>query len=282
MDRMAEILSRAMASTFDREPPKPGELEKYKADCYNRSAGNLNDQDGYNCDKCHNKGLIVRAYQSENGGWNMAFRDCECMETRRTIGRMKRSGLKDIIRDYTFAKYQAVEPWQKQIKEAAVAYSKEPKGWFFVGGQSGSGKTHICTAICREFLLAGMPVQYMLWRDDVVKIKAAVTEPDSYKALIARYKDTKVLYIDDLFKTGKSPDGAAQRPTGADINVAFEIINYRYANPDLLTIISSECTVDQLLDIDEAVAGRIVERAKAFSLGPDRKKNWRLKGATEL
>ena len=125
-------------------------------------------------------------------------------------------------------------------------------------------------------------MQYMLWRDDVVKIKAAVTEPDAYKAIVSRYKDAKVLYIDDLFKTGKSQDGAAQRPTGADVNVAFEIINYRYNNPELLTVISSECTVDQLLEIDEAVAGRIVERAKAFSLGPDRKKNWRLRGATEL
>ena len=282
MDRVAEILNRAMVSTCDREPPKPGELEKYKADCFNRSAGQLNAQDGYNCDKCHNKGLIARAYQSENGGWNMAFRDCDCVETRKTIMRMKASGLKDIIRDYTFAKYQAVEPWQQQIKDAAMEYAKEPNGWFFVGGQSGSGKTHICTAICRELLLDGMPVQYMLWRDDVVKIKAAVTEPDRYKALIARYKDTKVLYIDDLFKTGKSQDGAAQRPTGADVNVAFEIINYRYANPELLTIISSECTVNELLEIDEAVGGRIVERAKAFSLGPDRKKNWRLRGATEL
>ena len=192
MDRMAEILSRTMASTFDREPPKPGELEKYKADCFNRSEGQLNAQDGYNCDKCHNKGVTVRAYQDDIGAWKLIYTDCECAEVRRTIKRMKASGLKDIIRDYTFAKYQAIEPWQKQIKDAAMAYAKEPNGWFFVGGQSGSGKTHICTAICREFLLAGMPVQYMLWRDDVVKLKAAITEPEIYKALIARYKDTKV------------------------------------------------------------------------------------------
>lgn len=282
MERMAEILRRAMVSTFDREPPKPGELEKYKADCYNRSEGHLNAQDGYNCDKCHNKGVTVRAYQDDMGTWKLIYTDCECAEVRRTIKRMKASGLKDIIRDYTFAKYQAIEPWQKQIKDAAMAYAKEPNGWFFVGGQSGSGKTHICTAICREFLLAGMPVQYMLWRDDVVKLKAAITEPESYKALIARYKDTKVLYIDDLFKTGKSQEGTPQRPTGADVNVAFEIINYRYNNPELLTVISSECTVDELLDIDEAVAGRIVEKAKTFSLGKDRKKNWRLKGAVSL
>ena len=42
-------------------------------------------------------------------------------------------------------------------------------------------------------------------------------------------------------------------------------------------------TEDDLLDIDEAVGGRIFERAKtAFSLKPDRSRNYRLKGVVEL
>ena len=52
--------------------------------------------------------------------------------------------------------------------------------------------------------------------------------------------------------------------------------------PKKLTIISSECTIDDILDIDEAVGGRIFERAKAFSLKPDKRRNYRLRGATEL
>ncbi len=282
MERIAELLKCATESTCNREATEPGKLEKYKADCYNRSDGHLDGEDGYKCDKCRNKGTLARAYEDENGFWRLAFRDCECMEMRKTIRRMKQSGLKDIIRDYTFAKYQANEDWQKKIKEAAMAYAKEPNGWFFIGGQSGSGKTHICTAICRELLLRGMPVQYMLWRDDVVKLKASVKDVEAYGAAIDRYKTVKVLYIDDLFKTGKGQYGEAQRPTGADVNLAFEILNARYGSPELLTIISSECTVDELLDIDEAVAGRIVEKAKTFSLDKDRKKNWRLKGAVSL
>jgi DNA replication protein DnaC len=163
-----------------------------------------------------------------------------------------------------------------------MQYAKHPEGWFFIGGQSGAGKTHICTAICREFLMEGKEVKYMLWRDDVVKLKNAVTDPE-YESLVEKYKRVEVLYIDDLFKTGTAADGTRQRPTGADINVAFEILNFRYNDPKLLTIISSECTIDSIIDIDEATGGRIFEKAKSsFSLKPDRSRNYRLRGVTEL
>jgi DNA replication protein DnaC len=190
--------------------------------------------------------------------------------------------LKDIIKDYTFDKFVASEPWQKSIKAAAMDYADNPEGWFFLGGQSGAGKTHLCTAICREFLLAGKRVMYMLWRDEIVKLKAMVNDSDEYRELIDRYKHADVLYIDDLFKTGKDKDNIVQKPTAADVNVAFEIINYRYNNHDLKTIISSECTEDELLDIDEAIGGRIYERAKTFTIAKNRERNYRIKKAVTL
>lgn len=278
MDRIQEFLT---GLSFD--PLSPEEREKFRVDSFNEAAGNLHEEDGYKCKACRNKGLIMRAVQQDDGIWNSVSRECKCMSVRRTIKRMKRSGLKNIISDYTFDKFEASEDWQKTIKEAAVCYAKEPEGWFFIGGQSGAGKTHICTAICREFLLGGRAVKYMLWRDDVVKIKNAVTDHEEYNRLIEQYKKIDVLYIDDLFKTGKAPDGKKQAPTPADVNAAFEILNYRYNDPALLTIISSECTINDILDIDEAVGGRIFERAKrSFSINGDRKKNYRLRCAVEL
>ena len=99
-------------------------------------------------------------------------------------------------------------------------------------------------------------------------------------------KKTDVLYIDDLFKGGKGEDGKYKPPTAADINAAFEIINYRYNNPELVTIISSERTLVELNDIDEAIAGRIAERSKesgyCINLKPDKKRNWRMKGLMEI
>lgn len=96
------------------------------------------------------------------------------------------------------------------------------------------------------------------------------------------YKRVEVLYIDDLFKTGRDKDNNPQRPTAADINAAFEIINARSLDPELLTIISSECTTNDLLDIDEATGGRICEKAQVFSIAPDRTRNYRLRKVTEL
>ena len=282
MEGINRVLQRIQTMGSISEPLTQEQREKRNAETFNASSGNLNEQDDYNCDVCRNKGLIMQACQVEFGYWSTTCRECKCMDVRRSIRKMERSGLKNIVRDYPFSKFTASEPWQKTLKEAAEAYARKPEGWFFIGGQSGAGKTHLCTAICREFLLAGMAVLYMPWRDDIVKLKNALGEPDRYEALMTAYKTINVLYIDDLFKTGKGADGAKQRPTAADINIAFEILNYRYNNPKLLTIISSECTINDILDIDEATGGRIFEKAKAFSLKPDKAKNYRLRGVTEL
>lgn len=281
MKQMQELLRSNMDSTSDAGFASKEEEERFKADSYNRTPGTAHDKSIYDCKICLNKGDIAIVRQNDLGWWTIFHRPCKCLKIRSTIRRMQRSGLKDIIRDYTFDKYKADEPWQQAIKQAAMDYAKDPRGWFFIGGQSGAGKTHICTAICREFLLEGREVKYMLWRDDVTAIKQAVNDYELYKQLIGQYKDVDVLYIDDLFKIGKT-DGHSQKPTTGDINAAFEILNGRYNDPRKITIISSECTVNDILDIDEAVAGRIFERAKPLNLKPDRSKNYRLKGAVDL
>lgn len=284
MEKIAEILQRVSgtcqaSSSYDNEA-----FETRKAQDYNELEGDLHLQDGYQCDLCRNKGVIMRPVKINDRYWSTATRDCRCMAVRRTIRNMKRSGLKNIIRDYTFGKYIAAEEWQKKIRSAAEAYAHNPEGWFVICGQSGAGKTHICTAICREFLLSGREVRYMLWRDEVVKLKACVNDTEEYGERIEGYKKAEVLYIDDLFKTGKDADGYRMKPTAADVNIAFEILNYRYNDPSLYTIISSECTTEDILDIDEAIGGRIYERTHGtlFNLKPDKAKNYRIKGSVEL
>lgn len=280
--RLQEILDKANSMGFAFDTMSQKDIEQFKVDSLNETEGFEHEKDGYHCSVCKNKGYVVVLKELPNGSFSHAMTDCKCTEVRRSILRMKKSGLKDIIKDYTFDKYEVSEAWQKAIKEAAMEYAKEPKGWFFIGGQSGCGKTHLCTAICREFLLNGKRVVYMLWRDDIAKLKALAMEPEQREAMMKRFKTAEVLYIDDLFKTGNSPDGTEQKPTSADVNAAFEIINYRYNNPELLTIISSEWSQGDLLDIDEAIGGRIFERAKTFSIAKNRDRNYRIKKAVTL
>lgn len=283
MDRLNQILS--MLNGWEHgcerlEPADPLKLLRLKADGFNRTEG---EAKGYKCSKCRNKGVVALVVEDDVSA-RLVFRECKCMTIRDCIRKMERSGLKNIIKEYTFEKFVVSDPWQESVKTKAQEFAKSRSGWFYIGGQSGSGKTHICSAICREFLLAGMEVRYFTWRDDVVRLKSLVNNTELYKKAIDEYKKVKVLFLDDLFKTGRAADGTKQQPTVADINLAFEILNFRYNNPDLITVISSECTLNDLLTIDEAVSGRIFERCGAnfLSLKPDRAKNYRLKGAIEL
>lgn len=281
MEALQKIQQRLGLDTMFK-PMTPREREQFQVDCLNNTVGDRNLEDGYDCEACKNKGYVVKLVENKNGSFSHESGACKCLEIRKSIMRMKRSGLQDIIKDYTFDKFIDTEPWQKTIKAAAMEYAKDPQGWFYMGGQVGAGKTHLCTAICREFLLGGKRVLYMLWRDEIVKIKANVNDAAAYNAIIDKYKTADVLYIDDLFKTGKAADQQNQKPTAADINAAFEIINYRYCNPALLTIISSELSEDELLDIDEATGSRIYERAKAITIAKDRKRNYRIRKAETI
>jgi DNA replication protein DnaC len=122
----------------------------------------------------------------------------------------------------------------------------------------------------------------MLWREDAPKIKSSIKDSEEYVRLVEPLKTVDLLYIDDLFKTGRSDTGEPQRPTVADINLAFEIINHRYT-AGLTTIISSECTDAELIDIDQAVAGRIIERSRKHCISlKGKEKDYRLKGNVTL
>ena len=293
MEAMQTILKTALqngghSDLIFKVPKTDDEKQQYsqmKCDSYNETIGDLNLTDGYDCPICKNKGFIAKPYKTEFGYWCEMNYHCKCQKIRATIRRLNKSGLKNIINDYTFAKYEDKEPWQKAIKETAIKFCKDEQGsWFFIGGASGAGKTHICTAICCYYLKKEKQVKYMLWRDDIVQLKANVTNPEEYSKMMQELKTAEVLYIDDLFKTGKDGEGKVQRPTAADVNLAFELLNYRYNNPDLITIISSECRSTDLLDIDEAVGGRVIEKTRGYAINikPDRSKNYRLKDSIEL
>lgn len=278
---------RNILPTTERSFEKPDfrQMVLFKVDDYNARTGELDQRDGYNCNLCKNRGEIAFV-KEENGIPSEWFRKCDCWKARSAIRMMKKSGLGNVIKEKTFELYNATEPWQQALKAGAMAYAKDPSGWFFVGGQSGSGKSHLGAAICRHFLLAGKAVVYMPWLEDANQLKTWKKDKEGgkeYTDAMRRYKEAEVLYVDDLFKTDMKDD--ARLPvTGADIRLAYEIFNYRYNNPALLTIVSSEYFAGQLLDIDEALGGRIIEMAGAnsYNVAKERSRNYRLKGVTVL
>lgn len=220
--------------------------------------------DNVDCPVCHNTGCIV----SKATDGTLKATECACMAKRVSIRNLERSGLKDAINRYTFKNYVADTMERKKVMCAAEDFCRNDKGWFFISGKSGSGKTHICTAICSKLMDNGKAVRYMRWRDDSIMLKALTTDGEEYQRLIRPFKSVPVLYIDDFLKGGHSE---------ADIRLAFEILNSRYNDSSLRTIISSEMTLFEILGLDEATGGRIYERAKGFVIESP-KVNFRLEG----
>ena len=253
---------------------------------YNGDVGTRDQEDGYNCPICKNRGFsyVLTEY---NGVYDTAISVCKCDEIRRTRLRLKKAGLLHMVTTCTFDAYQTPDKWQGIIKAKAQQFCQdEDHRFFFIGGQSGAGKTHICTAITAHYINQGKKARYMVWFDEANKLKGLVTEPGEYAAVMDEIKKTDVLYIDDLFKPIKGANGQVTPPSYADIRLAMEIINYRYNNPGLVTIISGERTIDELIFLDEALAGRISQLSKeggyCINLQKDSRKNWRLQGVTTL
>lgn len=243
------------------------EYEALRAVWANKNLGVLVDND---CSLCKNRGYTV-----EMRCGNLIYHKCVCEIKRINARRLEKSGLADVVKEQTFRSYQTPEEWQKTAKKQAVEYLRNPDGrWFVAAGSVGSGKTHLCTAICGAMMEAGRDVRYMPWVDDGGRLKAAVNDTDEYTRLINPLKAVEVLYIDDFWKTEEG-----KTPTTGDIKLAFEILNARYINRRLITIISSEMSITRMLDIDEAVGSRIYEKSKRGSLlnieGDN--KNWRLR-----
>lgn len=275
MKSIAEIMEEFLKHRSTAEVAKltPQEAMERRVAKENESEGTLHLYDGYNCDKCKNKGTIILAKQYD-GIWQDVQRDCSCMRIRKSIRNLKRSGLENVVKDYTLDKFKVDKPFQELMLTTAKRYLSSGEGkWLAFLGASGSGKTMLCSAVAVELLRRGKELKYMLWKDDSRKIKN-----DNFDGgnLIEYYKNVEVLYIDDLFKTGKS-NSEFQKPTAGDINLAFEIINSRVVSKKV-TIISSENTIDELFEIDEATAGRIRQMCGAdfcLTINKGEEKNYR-------
>lgn len=243
------------------------EFLKNKVARYNKSKGTLQD---YNCDKCNNRGDIAIIIDDGAGNYYESLIECECMKIRRTLSMIKVSGLSKAFERYQFENYQTENELQANIKNKALDYLVNGlNDWWYIGGQVGSGKTHICTAIVREKIKNFIPTRYIVWSEAIDEIKNQLRQNNDLSVKMEELKRVELLYIDDLLK---------YEPTKFELQVLFDIINYRYNN-ELQTIISSEKSVNEIIKIDEAIGSRIFERAKRYCLNveKDESKNWRKK-----
>ncbi|MBQ7542571.1 MAG: ATP-binding protein [Clostridia bacterium] len=254
-------------STSERRSDEDVKRDLQKlCDMQNAMQGSLSD---YDCPICKNKGCTYVL-----DGMVQLMRPCSCMEIRAGIQRMKRSGMYEQLDKLTFEAYRVEEQWQKDLLNTAKRYAdNHDKPAFFMGGQRGAGKTHLCTAICAALMKQGFAVRYFVWETDVKEIlnRSGVSDREEREALVQPLLQSPVVYLDDFFRKDS--------PSPAERSIAFDVINRRYIEGKI-TIISSERTMNALLNIDEAIASRIKEmcgNTYCLNIADDPRKNYRLR-----
>ena len=226
--------------------------------------GHLNDLDGIDCPKCKNRGYFLK----EGKYGQSDFIPCECMKKRKAKRIALESGMGDLLEKKAID-FKPISNDQRKMLELVKHYVKNQNGeWLSLLGQSGSGKTHLCSAVCNYFIEKGIEVRYVSWNTFTSDYKKAIKK-GSNKAIEDDLKRVDILYLDDLFKGSRSEFDVK--------NIAYDLINYRYNN-NLTTIISSEYTFQELNDIDSAIAGRIKQKCGMYFYEvADKKSNYRMK-----
>ena len=201
----------------------------------------LNTQESYKCNICNDLTFILKD--------NEAF-ECECRGLREAERILQNSGISEEFRRRRFDNFDY--SYANNFKE--ITNSSNHSIIFM--GQVGSGKTHLSLSIANYLMNKGIGVLYMSYRESVTSIKQSIMDSENYNKAMSRYKNARVLLIDDLFKGSITP---------SDINIMFEIINYRYLNKKPV-IISTERYINDLLSIDEALCSRIIEMCGSNNL----------------
>ena len=216
----------------------------------------LGPEPEYECPKCKDTGYI---YRKDESGYEVACR-CECFAIRMARDMMKRSGISAEFQKKTFDNFTTKgNPQLSNAKNKAVQYvenfARTEQGRYnsiMFTGQVGAGKTHLGMAICGELMNGGVAVIYMAYRNAVTRIKQNIMDEEVYNRELNQYTSAQVLFIDDLLKG---------RLTETDINIMYEIVNYRYMN-NMPVIISTEKSTDDLLAFDEAIGSRLIEMCR--------------------
>ena len=242
-------------------------------------------QDKCKCELCKDTSWV----QGENG-----LKRCKCYELDVIEKRWRKFGVSPsevkLLKDYnieTTIKKEARAKAINYIKEFDTIKLQRNSSIAFLG-QPGAGKTHLALAIGKALLERKEHVEviYMPYLEATRELKSNANEDEAYNKIQSKYINCELLIIDDLFKDKvkngeliKDRYGNVSSLNEADMKHIYPIINQRYINHKA-TIYNSECNANMLLDLDEALGGRIIESCKGniviFKYGKEN--NYRLEG----
>lgn len=226
----------------------------------------------YECEICKDTEMILYTVD----GIEYA-KPCECSVRKRAERLLRLSGISEEDSRKVFADFQTFnENSLVNAKNTAVQYyrdflrNREQRvNSIILCGASGRGKTTLGLCICNNLIQNGVSVRYMPYRQEITALKQEITDEINYNNHMWPLKNAKVLFIDDFLK-GKI--------TESDINIMYELINHRYL-ARLPIVLTTERTIPEMMQIDEATASRLVEMSRNYivTFGRDIE-NYRLRG----
>lgn len=227
--------------------------------------------DELKCPYCQGRGMILDFER------NVAT-PCSCQAERKVAALLRASHISAGFLSRTFDNFQTADMHPKivEAKESCRRYANNfadvknnEQNSVALLGDTGAGKTHLACAIGVQVIQQGhFRVRYFQHQEGMAELKANL---DLKAERVEELKQADLLIWDDLFKG---------RVTDFEFETCFEIVNYRYFNR-LPMVISSEMTALGLLELDQALASRILERAEdhlhIFELSPEeRDEGWTL------
>nr|WGD89822.1 ATP-binding protein [Bacillus subtilis] len=193
-------------------------------------------------------------------------KQCECVRRKKIARLMSASGITEEFEKLLFGNFitDGKPDMIKDAYECAVEYYKEfqkikgeRQNSIALLGQPGSGKTHLLTAIMNNLIKKkSVHCMYFPYVEGMGDLKANF---DNLEAKLDVMRKVEVLFIDDLFK----PINGQPRATDWQVEQIQSVLNYRYLNHKPL-LISSELTIDEILDIDEALGSRIHQMCRDY------------------
>jgi len=209
-----------------------------------------------NCKDCNDTTWI----RTELG----TYKRCNCYSQGQLKRLWSNFGL-DVDKVKKLNDYKPYDEITIKAKEKAVEYVKDFKNESMaLLGQPGAGKTHIVVAIGAALLNKNIRVVYMPYLEVMMELKSNARDEEYYTKVVNKYLKADLLIIDDLFKD-KVKNGQLLKVNGypvglteADMKHIYRILNVRYNNHKPI-LVSSECTPEMLLNLDEALARRILE-----------------------
>ncbi|PPA70503.1 DnaA ATPase domain-containing protein [Jeotgalibacillus proteolyticus] len=209
--------------------------------------------------------------------WRTTYsKRCTCIENSRLERILKASEITEEFKKLGFGNFrtEGKNPIIHEAKEAAHEYYTEfdhirgnRQNSIALLGQPGSGKTHLLMAVSNNLMQKKkLPVLYFPYVEGFNDLKDDFT---AIEKKLKRMKEVEVLFIDDLFKpVSKVVNGVrikVPRATEWQIEQMYAVLNYRYLNHKPI-LVSSELTVDELADVDEALGTRIYQMCKDFTV----------------